>query len=184
MIRVRYERRRGCHPGETAVRSAAVEARLFARNGTALLAVSLALAGTSCVFGIDGKPPDPNQLYFPTGLAVSPGRTALYVANSDFDLQYAGGTLQVFDARGLRRAVGPLADALHDRAGAAAACQAAGLSTNPDPYLNPGPCTSFGVRNFLEKTAFIGAFASSLLWSTTRTAQVLGFFRPFEATPR
>jgi hypothetical protein len=160
-----------------------VEARLFARNGTALLAVSLALAGTSCVFGIDGKPPDPNQLYFPTGLVVSPGRTALYVANSDFDLQYAGGTLQVFDARGLRRAVGPLADALHDRAGAAAACQAAGLSTNPDPYLNPGPCTSFSVGDFLEKTAFIGAFASSLLLVHDPNGPGARLFSPVRGDP-
>ena len=64
-----------------------------------LPSLALALVGSSCTFGTDGRPPDPKQIYFPTGLAVSAGRSTLYVANSDFDLQYAGGTLQVFDAR-------------------------------------------------------------------------------------
>lgn len=134
----------------------------FARVARFVPALTLALAGTSCVFGTEGRPPDPEQIYFPTGVAVSAGRTALYVANSDFDLKYAGGTIQLFDAAALRQAVGPLVSALAESTPAKEACTRAGLSTNDDPYLNPGPCEAFPVGPFLRRTVFVGAFASRL----------------------
>jgi len=125
--------------------------------------LTLALAGSSCVYGTEGRPPDPKQIYFPTGLAMSAGRTALYVANSDFDLKYAGGTIQLFDGRALRDAVRPLAEALESNTPVAEACAKAGLTVNDDPFLNPGPCEAFDVEPFLRKTVFVGAFASRLL---------------------
>ena len=56
----------------------------------------------SCYSGGRGKPPPPNTFYFPTGLAVSPDEAVLYAANSDFDLQWNGGTLQSYDLGQLR----------------------------------------------------------------------------------
>jgi hypothetical protein len=50
-----------------------------------------------------GTDPPKNTLYFPVGLAVSSGGNALYVVNSDFDLQYNGGTLQSYDLFAIRR---------------------------------------------------------------------------------
>lgn len=147
------------------------------------MAASLPLAASSCVFGIDGRPPEPNQFYFPTGLALSAGRTTLYVANSDFDLRYAGGTLQAFDARALRDAVRPLVAALDANGGAAAACSAVGLARNTDPYLSPGPCSSFGIAPFLRNYVFIGAFASSLVLVHSPEGRGARLFSPVRGDP-
>jgi hypothetical protein len=50
----------------------------------------------------EGIEPPLSRLYFPVGLAVSPAATRLYAANSNFDLQYNGGTLQVYDLERVR----------------------------------------------------------------------------------
>jgi hypothetical protein len=128
--------------------------------------VAAAAAASSCFTTSVGKAPDPLQIYFPTGVLMSAGRTALYVVNSDFDLQYAGGTLQAYDARALRARIRPIAEQLGasdpaKRATAAVACAAAGLSTNPDTFLNPGPCSPIDATGYVARSAFLGAFGSS-----------------------
>src|SRR5689334_16767020 len=61
-------------------------------------------AGTAdCYSTGDGTPPPVDQLYYPVGLRVSAGGTVLYAVNSDFDLQYNGGTLQSYDLGLIRR---------------------------------------------------------------------------------
>jgi hypothetical protein len=50
----------------------------------------------------DGTAPPRNTFYFPVGLQVSNGGTVLYAVNSDFDLQFNGGTLQSYDLRQIR----------------------------------------------------------------------------------
>ncbi len=77
-----------------------------------LRAAGLALAGvllaaqSGCFFSDQGFSPPPSEsFYFPTGIVTSPGRSALYVANSDFDLQYNGGTVQVLDLAALRGSI-------------------------------------------------------------------------------
>ncbi|HEX7670953.1 MAG TPA: hypothetical protein VF395_15265, partial [Polyangiaceae bacterium] len=57
-----------------------------------------------CFSGDSGRAPDGNRIYFPVGIVLGPGDAAtnsaprrMYVANSDFDLQYNAGTLQAFD---------------------------------------------------------------------------------------
>jgi hypothetical protein len=74
-----------------------------------LFGAGIALGG-GCYVNNEGFPPPTRGFYFPTGLAVSPGRTALYVANSDFDLQYNGGTVQVIDLTWLRPKLATLLD--------------------------------------------------------------------------
>lgn len=60
----------------------------------------LALAG--CTSPGSGIEPPLNSVYFPTGLALSRDAEFLYIANSDFDLQYNAGTIQSLDARRIR----------------------------------------------------------------------------------
>ncbi len=50
----------------------------------------------------DGIEPPSERIYFPVGLALDGDGRFLYVANSDFDLQYNAGTLQSFDLDALR----------------------------------------------------------------------------------
>lgn len=64
-------------------------------------AVALGLSG--CYTEGDGLAPPPKRFYFPVGLGVSSGGNVLFAANSDFDLQYNGGTLQSYDLHLIRR---------------------------------------------------------------------------------
>ncbi|HEX2882108.1 MAG TPA: hypothetical protein VHO25_21460, partial [Polyangiaceae bacterium] len=66
----------------------------------AIFAAGLSLSG--CFPPGDGREPPLDQVYFPVGLALSSGGDRLYVANSDFDLQYNAGTLMVLDAERIR----------------------------------------------------------------------------------
>ena len=67
-----------------------------------LLAVIAALASSSCFSPGDGQSPPLDSLYFPTGLALDPAPAGeaskyLYVASSDFDLQYRASALLSYD---------------------------------------------------------------------------------------
>ena len=76
----------------------------FLRAGQlALGAVLVGAVGPSCYSSGDGTDPPPDTFYFPVGLAVSPDGNVLYAANSDFDLQWNGGTLQSYDLASLRQ---------------------------------------------------------------------------------
>lgn len=61
----------------------------------------------------DGIDPPMDRINFPVGLALSSGGDRLYVANSDFDLQYNAGTVQVFDAARIREQLPVHCDAAH-----------------------------------------------------------------------
>ncbi len=135
----------------------------------ALLALPALAAG--CFPTDQGPPPPDHQLYFPTGLAVSKGGTMLYVANSDFDLQYKAGTVQVLDLERVRAAVPKLWDST-DAASAADACRQAGLSPSDraNALLFPGACTPIdlvsppdGQGPILKNTVRTGAFASDAM---------------------
>jgi hypothetical protein len=56
----------------------------------------------SCYSTGNGTLPPPESFYFPVGLAVSKGGNVLYAANSDFDLQWNGGTIQSYDLEQIR----------------------------------------------------------------------------------
>lgn len=57
----------------------------------------------ACTPAGEGIEPPPDAIYFPTGLALSRDSRHLYVANSDFDLQYNAGTLLSVDMDHIRR---------------------------------------------------------------------------------
>lgn len=71
-------------------------ARLF--GGLILAALTV-----DCYDVGNGTDPPRESFYFPVGLAVSSAGNVLYVANSDFDLQYNGGTLQSYDLALIRQ---------------------------------------------------------------------------------
>tara|TARA_B100000609_G_C17222497_1_gene441281 strand:- start:6070 stop:7968 length:1899 start_codon:yes stop_codon:yes gene_type:complete len=66
-----------------------------------LLSVFLLFVSSLAVVGCTGTSlgisPDPSKLHYPVGLAVHPSGKFLYVANSNFDLAFTGGTLMVLD---------------------------------------------------------------------------------------
>lgn len=76
---------------------------LFGVAAALLAAQGPALGG--CYGTDNGVEPPLRNFYYPTGLAVSPGGNALYAVNSNFDLQYAGGTIQSYDLFLVRRHV-------------------------------------------------------------------------------
>lgn len=74
----------------------------------------LAIAPVAC-FATDVAPKlPPDRFHYPVALQLSPAGTQLFVANSNFDLQYTGGTLQVLDAVRLRALVPRVCDADED----------------------------------------------------------------------
>jgi len=83
----------------------------------------------ACYSTGDGTPPPPATFYFPVGMTVSRGGNVLYVVNSDFDLQWNGGTIQSYDLHGIRRD---------------AAISAAGYSLSPQlPFPEGGGLAQF-----------------------------------------
>jgi hypothetical protein len=97
------------HPTRRVVHARGV--RAVTRAAVAVLSLGLVQPGvTGCYPTGEGVPPPEKRLYFPTGVAVSPGGSVLYVANSNFDLQYDGGTVQAFDLSKLRAVAGLAAD--------------------------------------------------------------------------
>lgn len=64
--------------------------------------LGLIAIGAGCLVAGEALPPPVDQIYFPTGLVVAPKLGALYVVNSDFDLQYSGGTVMALDLAALR----------------------------------------------------------------------------------
>jgi hypothetical protein len=82
------------------------------RCACVLLGVAaLGAVSPACYSAGAGSNPPPTSFYFPVGLAVSPGGNALYVVNSDFDLQWNGGTLQSYDLSRIREQTAALVDA-------------------------------------------------------------------------
>ena len=129
------------------------------------LAIALTASVGGCLVGAAGIVPPTTKLYFPTAVVVSPGRTTLYVANSDFDLQFNGGTVQAMQLSGpggLRTAARAVATSLaNDPTNPSAACATIGQKPNNQIFLYPGQCTPIPSEHFVRKFATTGAFASS-----------------------
>ncbi|WP_437640140.1 hypothetical protein [Sorangium sp. So ce854] len=146
--------------------------RILGAGLAAAIVGGLGVAG--CFVDSEGLPPPLDGFYFPSGIAASPGGRVLYVANSDFDLQFNGGTVQALDLQRLRRRALGLQASLNPGEAAAgatvsAACEAAGLGPNAAPLLYPGPCGPLdlsaldGDEEIVRSSAVIGAFASNLV---------------------
>jgi hypothetical protein len=66
-----------------------------------LLAGAL-VGAVGCFPPDEGRTVPLDRIYFPVGIQVSPGKSWMYVANSDFDLQFNAGSVQVYDLKTLR----------------------------------------------------------------------------------
>lgn len=62
----------------------------------------LGIALTQCFPPGDGVEPPADKIYFPVGVAIDARTQSLFVANSDFDLQYNQGVLQRYDLARVR----------------------------------------------------------------------------------
>jgi hypothetical protein len=130
--------------------------------------VAVALSSLAACYST-GEGPDPSAstLYFPVGMATSPGGNALYLVNSDFDLQFNSGTVLAIDLARLRKFLRPLwaPDPSH-----LPADPCIGLGVNVDPTVQPGPCGPLDLNHppdspesLVRASAKIGAFATDLL---------------------
>jgi len=157
--------------------TARVPARRLALNVARVLLGAAALSGLApaCFSGAGGTNPPQQSFYFPVGLVVSSGGNILYAVNSDFDLQWNGGTLQSYDLFLLRHDVAELINA--NVTGLAPtgipfippAQWAPGCRSNPQLFWNgsrvpPGQSCSPPVDStkYIGRSVIIGAFATDL----------------------
>jgi hypothetical protein len=149
-----------------------------------------------------GLTPPTVEFYYPTGLAISPGRNALYVANSDFDLQYNAGTVQVVDLPLIRSIVKQIRDGLNAGQRPDQICPSvtlpcdapllfdkclipgATLSTLTATWDTPGACTPIPYSSpFIRKFATIGAFASGAVQAMNPMGSGVRLFVPVRGDP-
>ena len=160
----------------------------------AFLGCVAGLGALGCFDPDDGREPPLDRIYFPTGIALSPDGNRLYVANSDWDLQFNAGSVQVYDAGRLRqmlpRSCSSDADCsvpaercdlapTNDENGLARApthwcvdaatgdpCGGLGLQSAAERSTAPGLCASFDNRDpaLLLGSVRVGAFATDLIY--------------------
>jgi hypothetical protein len=165
---------------------------------TALAATAFTQAG--CFFTDEGLAPPISEFYYPTGIAISPGRNALYVINSDFDLQFNAGTVQVVDLQMVRGIVKQIRDSLNAGLAPSDFCQNVvlpqcstllpfapcygNLSANLNTYLSPGACTPVAYSTpFITAFATIGAFASGSVLAVNPMGEGIRLFVPVRGDP-
>ena len=123
----------------------------------------------------DGTDPPADQFYFPVGLSVSHGGTVLYAVNSDFDLQYNGGTIQSYDLRLMRQHVlltiaNPADPALPLLRPASGSCPSNPALTKTGGSINRQPlgetcAPPVDPRFYIRDSVLVGAFATTMLLS-------------------
>jgi hypothetical protein len=152
----------------------------------------LSSVASGCFKPDDGREPPLDRIYFPTGIALSPDGERLYLANSDWDLQFNAGSVQVYDAARLRTLLPVSCESDADCTGAGQRCDStptsdssgierapsywcvdaanadpcAGLGVQPigDRITSPGLCSPFDDRTLLLGSVSVGAFATDLIY--------------------
>src|SRR5689334_4265728 len=66
------------------------------------LLAAFALANSACWTSTQGVDPPREEFHYPIAGLISPDSHYLYVVNSDFDLAYSGGTVNVVDLERVR----------------------------------------------------------------------------------
>ncbi|MEY4550919.1 MAG: hypothetical protein RL685_7114 [Pseudomonadota bacterium] len=125
-------------------------------RGAVLGALALCVSAVGCFRPDDGREPPLDRIYFPTGLALSPDGDRLYVANSDWDLQFNAGSVQAYDAARLRELLPRACSTDADCSGGNEVCD---LVPGPDPGVGargsrwcidasaPDVCRGFGIQS-------------------------------------
>ena len=150
--------------------------RLFLQAARlALGAVVVAWATPGCYTAGGGSAPPLTSFYFPTGLVVSSGGNVLYAINSDFDLQWSGGTLQSYDLFKVRKDTAALIQA--NLSGSTPPedipfidpWQPGCTGTPPGPasngrgvYLGQACSPPVDSSQYVRNTVIVGAFATDL----------------------
>ncbi len=156
----------------TSPRFPAAESPVSARRGgAAAVALGVCALGAGCFVGDTAANPPTEAFYYPTGLVRSGGGSTLYVTNSDFDLQYNGGTVLALDLNTIRtNKLIPLLTSLRlvseNKTTLNEACRAGGVEPNTNTILNPGPCLAvplLDATGTAPPSATIGAFASGVV---------------------
>ncbi|HEY1955894.1 MAG TPA: hypothetical protein VGH28_09775 [Polyangiaceae bacterium] len=163
---------------------------LFGFLGAGVAALG-GLAPTAC-FPAAGEGVDPPafDFYFPVGFAVSRGGNVLYAVNSDFDLQWNGGTMQSLDLHAIRRdAIRAIADPNDPNLPLAQAPDRDASCPNGPPVITnlydagvePGlacaPPTNASA--YMRDSAVIGAFATEVQLSLFQNPDRAGSSRLF-----
>jgi hypothetical protein len=182
---------------------------LLLRAGPACAVAFIASSAVPACYpsGGGGTDPPTNTFYFPVGLAVSAGGNALYAVNSDFDLQWNGGTLQSYDLFAIRRDAAHLVQAQLDGGSTVSsmfgqslvepymtgqcltgqpasdgggAFPSPALVTNPGGHIPPGEACAPAVNSigYVTSSAIIGAFATDLQLQTVNGAVGHRLFMP------
>ena len=135
-----------------------------------LLLIGL-VADSGCYDTGDGSAPPLEHFYFPVGLKVSHGGTVLYAVNSNFDLQFNGGTIQSYDLRLIRQHT---VEAIKDPTNRNLPFIKHPDTTCQDDRLEPDPsrralgetcAPAADSKHYFRDSAIIGAFATDLLLS-------------------
>lgn len=155
--------------------------------------IATALGAIGCFKPDDGREPPLERVYFPTGIALSPDGNRLYIANSDWDLQFNAGSVQAYDAARLRERLPRYCDADADCAGrercdletsadsngveraathwcvdavANDPCAGLGLQTTAQRSTSPGLCSPLDNADpeLLLGSVNVGAFATDLVY--------------------
>jgi DNA-binding beta-propeller fold protein YncE len=159
----------------------------------------VATTATACFKPDDGREPPLDRIYYPTALALSPDGNRLYVANSDWDLQFNAGSVQVYDAERLRALLPTHCNADADCSAVGGRCDltpstdASGVERAPTHWCLPAdaddPCAGLGVQTAAQRTTSpglcapidnrtsdlllasvnVGAFATDLLYRSNPT---------------
>ena len=175
---------------------------LLLRAARLLLGAIVVASATPACFGAgSGTDPPRNSFYFPVGLAVSAGGNALYAVNSDFDLQWSGGTIQSYDLHQIRQDAIDLIT-YNTQGGPAPAIPYVTLPA-PPPCVFPTPAANPGVAlgqacsppidstspRYVKDSVIIGAFATDLQLSivpgdppTTPSREGTRLFSPVRGT--
>lgn len=156
-----------------------------------VLAQCAALTTSGCFSPGHGASPPLERLYFPVALALDSSAGHLFVANSDFDLQYNAGTLQSYDLDRLRGAIPTLcaadadcsADAHCDLTATAEnagspshycvassgpnanrPCGALENASDADLVIYPGRCKYIDPQSLIIESVETGAFATDIVY--------------------
>jgi hypothetical protein len=159
--------------------------RLFLAAALALLADGFACYPAAG----EGVDPPTFSFYYPVGLAVSRGGNVLYAINSDFDLQWNGGTIQSLDLHLIRRhTVMAIQDPTNSNLPLAQPPDPGACPNGPpvitnlnDGGVEPGwACAPPTIASFyMRDSAAIGAFATDIQLSSIPNPNITGLSRLF-----
>jgi hypothetical protein len=126
--------------------------RILAELNPLRLALAITALGTSgCFAPGDGIEPPLERLYFPVNLTTDQSGQHLFIANSNFDLQFNGGTVQSFDLERMRSLVPRACESDTDCAPAEGCDLGLGWCVATEGPFAGQPCGPFGEKSLADR---------------------------------